>query len=91
MCECECGNNVKNDDLCYLMTPDQFESFSCVRGFNEMNGKNYKTHITIILESRLKFGQISEIMATKTIEEALILVKSYGIKITHNHEEVNFF
>jgi hypothetical protein len=72
------------------MTPDQFESLSCVRGFNEMNGKNYKTHMTIILESRLKYGQISEIMATETIEEALILVKSYGINITHNHEEVNF-
>ena len=90
MCECECGNNVKNDDLCYLMTPEQFESLSYVRGFNEMNGIDYKTHITIILENRLKYGQISEIMATNNPEEALTLVKSYGIKITHNHEEVNF-
>jgi hypothetical protein len=87
---CESSVQKYQDDLCYLMTPEQFDSLSCVRGFNEMNGKDYKTHMTIILESRLKYGQISEIMATETIEEALSLVKSYGINITHNHEEINF-
>ena len=37
----------------YIMTPELFAKLSFVRGFNNMNGETYQSHILLILNSYL--------------------------------------
>jgi hypothetical protein len=83
-------SNGGKEELSYLMSPEDFMSLSCVRGFNHLNGSTYQKHIAIIMEARLTSEQSIEIMGAETPEAALQLVQKYGINITHKHEEIIF-
>ena len=58
----------------YIMTPDLYYSLTNVRGFTEMNGKNYKEHIIIILGEFLNEEIKDKIRKTVSDEEALQLI-----------------
>ena len=58
----------------YIMTPDLYYSLTNVRGFTEMNGRNYKEHIIIILGEFLNEEIKDKIRKTDSDEEALQLI-----------------
>ena len=70
----------------YLMHPNLFAQLSFVRGFNEMNGETYQSHILMVLEDRLTADDKLIIMVTRTPEDALEAVTKLGIEYTHEME-----
>jgi len=67
----------------YIMTPQMFKGLCCLRGFNELNGKNYQEHICIIMEDKLDNNQKNKIHECQTEEEALKYLSTI-IDFTHN-------
>ena len=62
----------------YLMHPNLFAQLSFVRGFNEMNGERYQSHILMVLEDRLTADEKLIIMGTQTPEDALEALTKMG-------------
>ena len=65
------------------MAPQLFYSLSNVYGFNNLNGKTYKEHITIILKDHLTDEDNEKIMNSATDEEALTCIP---FEITHEYQ-----
>ena len=70
----------------YLMHPNLFVQLSFVRGFNQMNGEKYQSHILMVLEDRLTTEEKLIIMSTRTPEDALEALTKLGIEYTHDME-----
>ena len=58
----------------YIMSPDLFNSLCNVRGFNDLNGKTYNEHITIILGKFLDNETKKSILNSETPEVSLKLL-----------------
>ena len=66
----------------YLMTPELYHSLCNVRGFTNLNGETYQSHIIIILnisDNDLK----NEILETTNDKEALNVLIKYHVKFHH--------
>ena len=70
----------------YLMSPEQFNGLSRVRGFNNLNGETYQDHICIILDEYLNENQKNIIKSYNNIEEALKYLSNI-VSYTHNYVE----
>ena len=65
------------------MSPELFYSLSCVRGFNNLNGKSYIDHILIIFAEDLSDQIKEKIKNSNDDKEALEYIP---FEITHNQE-----
>ena len=65
------------------MSPDLFSCLCNVRGFTNMNGKNYQEHINIIFDNRLNQKDKNKIL-TMSIKNSLCYIDKLGINFTHS-------
>ena len=68
----------------YIMSLQLFEQLSCISGFNNINGKTYMEHITII-QKDIPNNTKDKILKCTTAEGALNVLSESGILYTHEY------
>lgn len=66
------------------MTPRQFSLLRSYPAFCEINGYKYQEHIVRVFNKELTAKQKVEILGESDAENALLMLKAYGLNITND-------
>jgi hypothetical protein len=75
------NNNV---NTVYIMSPVLFAHLSNINEFNNLNCETYPEHITLFLSDYLTHSQKIYILDASSDDEALNLLRSFGVNFTHD-------